>query len=162
MATNEPRKWTVIVYMAAQDSAELDEHAVRDLREMERVGSSETVKVVVQINRPWPGRPQRYKVLQGKSELDDKAIVHTEMGKPEALEEFLSWALDWYPADHYFLVLWGHAYGLGFGRDHDDPLTLRELTDALSAFRDKRAKKQSGNPALDLLGANACAMSYAE
>jgi hypothetical protein len=162
MATNEPRKWTVMVYMAAQDSAELDEHAVRDLREMERVGSSETVKVVVQINRPWPGRPQRYKVLQGKSELDDKAIVHTEMGKPEALEEFLSWALDWYPADHYFLVLWGHAYGLGFGRDHDDPLTLRELTDALSAFRDKRAKKQSGNPALDLLGANACAMSYAE
>jgi hypothetical protein len=153
-----------MVYMAAQDSAELDEHAVRDLREMERVGSGETVNVVVQINRPWPGRPQRYKVLQGNSELDHAPIDQTKMGRPETLKEFLFWALNHHPADRYFLVLWGHAYGLGFGRDHDDPLTLRELTDALSLFRDKRADKESGSakPELDLLGANACAMSYAE
>ena len=55
------------------------------------------------------------------------------------------------PAKRYLLVLWGHAYGLGFGRDHKDSLTLRELSKALKPFR-----------RLDLLGANACAMSYAE
>ncbi len=162
MATDNPQKWTVMVYMAAQDSAELDEHAVRDLREMERVGSSETVNVVVQINRPWPGRPQRYKVLKGTSELDSKAIVCTEMGKPGTLKEFLLWALDRHPADHYFLVLWGHAYGLGFGRDHDDPLTLDELKTVLSEFRKARPTNRGQHQALDLLGANACAMSYAE
>ncbi len=147
------------------DSAELDEHAVRDLREMERVGSNETVNVVVQINRSWPGRPQRYKVLRGTSQLDDQKIVHAEMGKPATLGEFLLWSLRWHPAQHYFLVLWGHAYSLGFGRDHDDPLTLAELKDALGAFRQERSQRLHGSgehPALDLLGANACAMSYAE
>jgi hypothetical protein len=53
-------------------------------------------------------------------------------------------------------VLWGHAYGLGFGRDHGDPLTLEELRQELAFFRDARGKP------LELLGANACAMSYAE
>ncbi len=47
--------------------------------------------------------------------------------------------------------------GLGFGRDHDDPLKLKELNDALKKFRDWRGGKN-----LDLLGANACAMSYVE
>ena len=79
-------------------------------------------------------------------------VDQTEMGKPATLTEFLSWSLQWYPAEHYFLVLWGHAYGLGFGRDHDDPLTLDELKIALSAFFHERSQKphRSGaHPALD-------------
>jgi hypothetical protein len=56
----------------------------------------------------------------------------------------------------FFLVLWGHAYGLGFGRDHGDPLSLIELTEELTLFNGPRGH------ALELIGANACAMSYAE
>jgi hypothetical protein len=70
------------------------------------------------------------------------------------LEEFLQWSIDRYDAEHFLLVLWGHSYGLGFGRDHGDPLTLQELREALRKFGPNRQ--------LDLLGANACAMSYAE
>ena len=35
-------------------------------------------------------------------------------------------------ANHYMLVLWGHTFGLGFGRDHNQPLTIRELRGALA------------------------------
>jgi Clostripain family len=71
-------------------------------------------------------------------------------GNPAVLRDFVAWTKKNFPADRYLLVLWGHAYGLGFGRDHHDPLTIPELAWAL---------KDSN---LDILGANACAMSYVE
>jgi hypothetical protein len=45
------------------------------------------------------------------------------------------------------LVLWGHSYGLGFGRDHGDALTMPELARAL--------KTKKKGYAIDILGANA-------
>jgi len=153
----KPKTWTVMVYMAAGDTPDLDNHAVRDLREMERATTRRGVNVVVQINRDWPDLPQRYRVTKGQSVLDATKVRSSNTGEGATLLEFLSWALKQHRADQYFLVLWGHAFGLGFGRDHQDPLTLVELKRTLEGFR----RKRRGKP-LELLGANACAMSYAE
>jgi hypothetical protein len=150
------RKWTVMVYMAAENTTELDATAIADLREMEQ-GATDDAHVVVQINRAWPSVPQRYEITRDKSELVDVA-ENKNMGREATLTAFLTWAADRFPANNYCLVLWGHAYGLGFGRDHNDALTLKDLTVALKNFKDKRP----GNRKLDLLGANACAMSYVE
>jgi hypothetical protein len=181
------RPWTVMVYMAAGDSAEMDDYAVRDLLEMQR-GANEHVHVAVQIKRHWPEIPQRYVITphrrRGMAHLQASADPHdTDMGNGETLVNFLEWALEECPAHHYMLVLWGHAYGLGFGRDHGDPLRLSELVKALTEFRKKRTeldrKRHIGSArrtangrkedevkgtkgVLDILGANACAMSYVE
>jgi hypothetical protein len=169
----ERRKWTVMVYMPAENNAELDTVAVQDLREMER-GANGSAHVIVQINRAWPDSFQRYEVRPSKKdptrrhsvllERDDDV---TNMGEKATLEGFLKWAIELFPAEHYFLVLWGHAYGLGFGRDHGDKLTLRELQEALATFRSKRNESgrqynRESDGRLELLGANACAMSYLE
>ncbi|MEO5823677.1 MAG: clostripain-related cysteine peptidase [Vicinamibacteraceae bacterium] len=150
--------WTVMVYMAAADDPELDAHAVRDLQDMERAALQKGVRVKVQIDRHWPAVPQRYTITKGKSALDTGAAPAGETGTAEALLSFLQWASAEHPSDRLFLVLWGHAYGLGFGRDHGDPLTLRELGSTLRQFAGVDGRKRP----LDLLGANACAMSYAE
>ena len=179
-------KWTVMVYMAAGDGADLDANAVSDLQEMERANVGRDVNVVVQINRFWPAKPQRYRIGDGQTTLVRADIMDGEpiadgksrktarpqknganMGTKETLANFLQWSRHHYPADRYFLVLWGHAYGLGYGRDHGDPMTLPEIRDAIHMFRlPLDAKAQDGVPPawpkLDLLGANACAMSYAE
>jgi hypothetical protein len=164
------KDWTVMIYMAAENSSELDAVAVEDLREMER-GVNGNVHVVVQINRAWPAVPQRYEIRssrggkQGVSKFVDEDPNGTNMGAGGTLTSFLTWAVAEFPADQYCLVLWGHAYGLGFGRDHGDELTLEELRKALVAFREKRQQyvaPQSGDGRLELLGANACAMSYVE
>ena len=162
-------KWTVMVYMAAvRDDDVTEQAAIRDLREMERVGSTRDVHVVVQLDRNWPGTPEGYFIKKGVSTRLDmppgkptpttrQRRTGTDLrssGDREALAAFLNWALTNHRADHYLLVLWGHAFGLGFGRDHVDPLTLKEIRSALEAF--------GGSSRLDLLGANACAMSYAE
>jgi hypothetical protein len=151
------RKWTVMVYMAAENSAELDGVAIEDLREMEQ-GANEDVHVVVQINRAWPASPQRYQIGRPKSELLGVDLVSSNMGSGETLARFLTWAAEAFPADNYCLVLWGHAFGLGFGRDHNDSLTLTELKTALDKFRSVSPNERK----LDLLGTNACAMSYVE
>ena len=147
----ELKKWTVMVYMVAGNDAELDAVAVKDLREMERgVGSkpddSKDLHVVAQINRAWPDTPQRYEVRRSahskrvESVLCDVDVQTDNMGEGATLERFLKWAPAKFPAEHYLLVLWGHGYGLGFGRDHGDPLTLNELTAALKTFRETRAQ----------------------
>jgi hypothetical protein len=160
------RVWTVMVYMAADKSSDLDAVAVADLREMERgVKDNKDVHVVAQINRPWPDGAQRYEIRKSDSDprRGESALLcadpgNTDMGKKETLAEFLKWAVKTFPADHYCLVLWGHAYGLGFGRDHHDALKVSEIREALDEFADARP----GKAPLDLLGANACALSYVE
>jgi Clostripain family len=152
------KKWTVMLYMAAAQDEQTELAAIRDIKELQRVGSTDTMDVIVQIDRKWPGYPQRYRIWEGVSELlpDDSLAKIKKMstGDPAALRNLLLWSREWAPAYHYLLVLWGHAYGLGFGRDHGDQLTLGELSTELKEFGRKGQ--------LDLLGANACAMTYAE
>jgi hypothetical protein len=181
-------KWTVMVYMAAGDDKDLDAYAVTDLQEIERARFGADVNVVVQFNRHWPNRAQRYQIKDGATHhlkadiptgkpdavsqvLGDgfqavtrasgrdaeltRGIAGTDMGDMNTLYEFMDWARQDYSAQKYFLVLWGHSYGLGFGRDPEDALDMTELRQALAAFHATGTK-------LDLLGANACAMSYLE
>ena len=170
-------KWLVMVYMQAGDSSQLDSLAVQDLREIEAgLWRNPDVEVLVEIQRKWPSNRQRY-LLRYDELLDDPtkdfddpgerpSLVipaatqpefrsrdgkRIDMGSDEALSHFLREGLT-RKAKHNCLVLWGHAYGLGFGRFNHDPLTLKELREALSNFG-----KQ-----LDVLATNACTMSYIE
>ena len=64
----------------------------------------------------------------------DPDVLHKAFstGNPIVLREFVRWAGAKFPAEHYLLVMWGHAFGLGFGRDHGDPLAMTELAWALN------------------------------
>jgi hypothetical protein len=154
-ADKQLRPWTVLLYMAAAKNDVTEQAAIADIIELQGVDTRDKVHVVVQIERQWPGYPERYRILKDGNLPKEVACrassIQGNTGNPEPLREFLAWAREYAPAKHSLLVLWGHAYGLGFGRDHDDPLTMEELSTALA-----------GGPKLDLLGANACAMSYAE
>ena len=162
MATAKSDKtWTVMVFMAAADSAALDAFAVRDLREMERGINAASTNVIVQMNRSWPNTPQFYEVsrsaddpLLGTSKLaptKPEPYGEEETPSPEGdLKRFVSWAKEKYPAKYYFLVLWGHAYGLGFGRSHNKSITMSGLRECLEGQK------------VHVIGANACAMSYVE
>ena len=156
------REWTFMVYMAAGDSHKLDTVAVRDLEEME-IGTkgNENVGVVVQINRHWPKTAQRYAITKGKTlpAALPALTEETNMADEKTLSAFLKSVVsnDEYRATNYCLVLWGHAFGVGFGRDGEDALLLPELRRALEALQESR----SGKP-LEILGTNACSMSYLE
>jgi Clostripain family len=159
-AKTKPARWTVMLYVAANHSrieqaAITETAAVRDIEELLQVGSTDDVKILVQIDRRWPGYPERYWIKKGQSVPygAPRNVKIPSSGDPRALKDFVDWARSEHPADHAMLVLWGHAFGLGFGRDQGDALTMPELSKAIYAG-DKYG--------IDILGANACAMSYAE
>src|SRR4029450_4284049 len=161
------KRWTVVLYMAAAQDERTEQAAIRDLKEMEKVGSDDsTLNVLVQIDRQWPGYPECYSLKKGLSQgrkfLEGTRNLNT--GHPEVLQGFVKWGRKMFPADYYLLVLWGHSYGLGFGRDHGNALTLPEIAKSLDvdALRRLKVSIPKGRKAVDILGANACAMSYAE
>lgn len=101
------RDWTVLVYMAADNS--LAQWADSDLVEMESVGSSSNVAVIVQVDKPSIGA-RRLLIGQGSSqELHDLGII--DMCDWQTLANFLVWGISSYPAERYFVVLWDHGTG---------------------------------------------------
>jgi hypothetical protein len=164
-APPKERNWTFMVYMAAEQSRDLDSVAVRDLREMERgCRDNDNINVVVMLDRHWPGA-QMYEVTGKGSRLIRQFPGRTNMGDGKTLKKFLTTVAKSpkYRATNYCLILWGHAFGLGFGRDHDDPLVLPELKKALTRFREVRKyRRPKTDGRLEILGTNSCSMSYLE
>lgn len=122
--------WTVMVLMGAnnlKNEDPLEEFAKDDLKEMQSVGSkSGVLNIVVQIDQK-PGA-KRYFVAKGQ--LLDGGPIPPHKG-PAVLEDFVNWAKTNYPAKHYLLVLWGHAYRLAFNRNPNDALDFPKLAQTL-------------------------------
>ena len=98
---------------------------------MERVGSTDKVNIVVQIDR-WDGydKPdwndesngdwetaKRYLITKenkgdhviGSTAIEDIGEINT--GNPDELVKFVQWAQANYPAEHYALNIWNHGSG---------------------------------------------------
>jgi len=126
-------EWTVMVYLDADNN--LESNGIKDINEMEMVGSTSEVNVVVQVDRipysvleeynlgsfddttngNWTGT-RRYYITQDSdlylinSKLISK-LGEQNMGNPETLTNFVGWATNKYPAKKYLLVIWNHGGG---------------------------------------------------
>lgn len=114
MATkaNTRRNWTIMVYLAGDNN--LDSAGVVDLNEMKTVGTTDQVAVLAQFDRAGSkAETIRYCLRKGTSVAKDavQKLGETNMGEPKVLEEFVTWGVKSYPADHYLLVLWNHGAG---------------------------------------------------
>jgi hypothetical protein len=125
------REWTVMVYMAADNS--LAAQGVFDLDEMEAAGVTSTVTTVVQaefspdVIAQYNGcdascfhRPNfntfRYEITGQGTDVNGpngsaQDIGNVDMTNPNTLKAFIDYAKTNYPANHYLLVLWNHGGG---------------------------------------------------
>ncbi len=82
------------------------------------------------------------------------------MGDPQTLSDFGTWAMQNYPAEHYYLSLDSHGTGIsGMAQDYTsarDGLTHEEIRTALHTMT------QGGQQKLDVLGYEACLMGLYE
>ena len=123
--------WTVMLYQDADDNI-LEKDIYVDLNEAERVGSSANVQIVAQIDRYKGGyqgdgdwvSARRYFVTQDddlqrvrSEELEDLGEVNMADGK--TLVDFVTWAMQAYPADKYAMILSDH--GMGWPGGWSDP-----------------------------------------
>ncbi len=185
-ASGAGQTWTIMLYQDADDQI-LEKDIFVDLNEAERVGSSDRVKIVAQIDRfagafrgdgDWTGT-RRYYVTQD----NDLNAIHSEvaqelgeanMGDGQSLVDFVQWSVQNFPADRYVLILSDH--GMGWPGGWSDPshqgndssrapmvsrlgnnIYLMELDEALRASR-----AAAGIDKFEIVGMDACLMAQLE
>ena len=97
-----PAEWTWIVYLAGDNN--LQGAGDDDLKEMQEVGSSEHLNLIVQFDTEVKGTT-RYRVDKGGlTTIEEMPGVDT--GDPKVLAEFISWTIAKYPARRYLVDIW--------------------------------------------------------
>ena len=167
-------KWLIMLYQDADDQA-LERDIFIDLNEAEVVGSSERVHIVSQLDRfkggfdgdgDWTSTKRFY--LTKDSDLERLASEELEdlgeanMGDEKTLIDFVTWAIDKYPAERHVLILSDHGEGWPGGWHDPDPeeeakIWLNEIDAALGQIR-----AQTGLDKFEMVGFDACLMSHLE
>ncbi len=172
-AVRAQKEWTIMVFINAKNN--LEKYGLKDMNEMEQVGSSGKVNVVVELARingydssegDWK-TARRYLV---QKDNDPGAVTSpvveelpsVDMGDYNHLVDFAKWAKAKYPAKHYMLIVWNHGAGwikggpaISKGISYDDETGHHIDTPQLGL-----ALKQMGG--VDVYGSDACLMQMAE
>jgi hypothetical protein len=121
-------KWTVMIYMAADD--EPSYNASIDFRkelfaigeELDKLGAQSKVNILLQVYLDWDTtgsnpdfRAKRFKIKTAfESEKPETTLnPKVSMGNSNTLTRFINWCKKKYPAEKYLLLLWGHGTGSG-------------------------------------------------
>lgn len=165
MPGKDRKRWTVLIYMVADDPQGgelLDQKAVQEMDQVIKaalsVENQKDLHVALQVDfRTLPGVWRR--------SIGQSAFVRPESNAadPATLYGFFDWAATECPADHYLLIFWGHSRGqFGMFGDSDpfdytaQTLTLEELRNALMAA------KQSLQKPMDVIAFKDCFMANVE
>lgn len=123
--------WTVLVFVNGDN--DLEKWAFADVNEMEVVGSTDEVNVIVQLDRAatgfggdgnWSGA-RRYRI-EADTELQSvgspvlEELGDVDSGDPSTVEDFVRWGLENWPAQHTMLVLWDHGDGWSFAPEEPE------------------------------------------
>ena len=166
--------WTVIVYSAADDEV-LEESMWFDVNEMELVGSSPQMNIVVQIDRyagaftgdgDWTDT-RRYLITQD-NDLDHitspvvESVGEVDTGNPQTLIDFVTWAVQKYPAQKYALVMSDHGGGWTGGFSDMSTSSYSDLSIPEIGFALEQIRQNTGMDKFEMLGFDACLMGQIE
>jgi hypothetical protein len=163
--------WTVMIYMCGDNS--MNDQTYTDLEEMMQVGSSEQIKVVVQVDHlPSSIEPgcQRYLIENGnKTELAD--LGNVDMADPQTLIDFVQSTYSQFNANKYLLILWDHGNGwpIGYYNANKDKAIIYDqssnnwigVADGELHYAVTEIKKILGKK-ISILGFDACLMGMTE
>jgi len=185
---NSGQKWLVMMYQDADDQA-LERDIMMDLNEMEMIGSTDQVMIVSQVDRFRGGysgdgnwdSTRRYLVTYDDdlNNLGSELLMdlgEKNMGDANTLSDFLTWAIQSFPADKHILIMSDHGMGWPGGWSDPSPAQRDRSTNAplVSAMKDdiiylneletalERTIQATGIDKFDLIGLDACLMSQME
>jgi len=181
-------EWTVMVYLDSDNN--LESAGIDDINEMEIVGSTIEVNIVVQVDRipysvlaannegyaddisngDWTNT-RRYYITQDFDPVQINSQLKSDlgelnMGDPQTLIDFTHWATINYPAKKYLLVIWNHGGGfrsLSLTKDiaWDDTSGGDKITMPELEYALSAINTQMGKK-IDIVGMDACFMAMIE
>ncbi|MBI4655178.1 MAG: hypothetical protein HY746_00370 [Elusimicrobia bacterium] len=124
--TKALKEWTVMVFVNAKNN--LEKYGLKDVNEMEMIGSTDKINVVAELGRikgydssdgDWTGS-KRYLIQKDNNASKVTSpvlmeIAKSDMGDWKYLVGFTKWAMEKFPAKKYMLVVWNH--GSGWNKD---------------------------------------------
>ncbi len=167
-------EWTVIVYSAADDEV-LEENMWFDINEMEVVGSTPQMNIVVQIDRyagsftgdgDWSDT-RRY-LIQQDNDLNSitspvvESVGEVDTGNPQTLIDFVTWAVQNYPAKKYALIMSDHGGGWTGGFSDMSAASYSDLSIPEIESSIEQIRQNTGIERFELIGFDACLMAQIE
>lgn len=171
------KEWTVMVFVNAKN--DLESYGLKDVNEMEMVGSTDKVNIVVELGRikgyssldgDWKGCRRLYiKKDNDTSKITSPILSQNEkcdMGSWEYLVDFTNWSKKNYPAKKYVLIVWNHGSGWDKGRDMMQVLNEKgisyddETNNHITTQQLRMALNKIGW--VDIFAMDACLMQMAE
>ncbi|OGR41184.1 MAG: hypothetical protein A2X35_07255 [Elusimicrobia bacterium GWA2_61_42] len=172
-AARPDKEWTIMVFINAKNN--LERFGLKDLNEMEMIGSGDKYNVVVELARikgfdasegDW--QTSRRYLVQKDADFNKvtspvvEELAKADMGDYKHLVDFAKWAKAKYPAKKYMLIVWNHGAGwiktplrVNRGISYDDETGNHMTTPQLGL-----ALKEMGG--VDVYGSDACLMQMAE
>lgn len=171
------KEWTIMVFLNAKNN--LESYGLKDVNEMEMVGSSDKVNIVVEFGRikgystedgDWTGCRRYYITKDNDTKKVNSPIIEErakcDMGSWEYLVDFAKWGMTKYPAKKYVLIVWNHGSGWNKGGDisqlliekgisYDDETRNHITTPQLRMAMEKIGK-------IDIFAMDACLMQMIE
>jgi len=180
--TEEPAspkaEWTFLVYLNGNNN--LDSFGTMNLKQMEQIGSTPEVNVVVQWASLKNRKTQRLLIEKDMANTSVSSPIvqdlgQIDMGSAKTLLEFIQWGIKKYPAKHYVVDVWDHGSGwhairnkatltnpkyhttdISWDDNTGHSISTRQLADVL-----RTVSKQLGRK-IDLYGSDACLMGMTE
>ncbi len=172
-------EWNFLVYMAADNN--LEPYGIADINEMEIIGSTSKVNVLVLFDRSanydasngdW-STTRLYRIKKDSKNSGNivsellRDYGELDMSDPQTLSNFVDYSQAKYPAKRTFLTIWNHGTGVlprgidsrGIGIDESSSkywnmLLTDEIAEALTPAR--------GAGKIDILNMDACLMQMFE
>ncbi|MEF3280246.1 MAG: hypothetical protein K6357_04700 [Elusimicrobiota bacterium] len=173
-AIKEQKEWTVMVFLNAKN--DLEKFGIKDMNEMEMIGSSDKVNIVVEMGRikgydssngDWTGVRRYYITKDNDTNIINSTLISdmgdVDMGDYKSLVAFVKWAKEAYPAKRYLLVIWNHGSGWekGFKSSVTKGISYDEASgNHINTPQLGMALKEIGY--VDILNFDACLMQMAE
>ncbi len=134
---SEGQTWTVMLYQDADDKV-LEKDIYIDFNEAERIGSTDQVQIVAQVDRyragyngdgDWSSTKRFFITQDGDLERARSAsadLGEVNMADAGTLVDFVEWSVQNYPADKYVLIMSDHGIGWPGGWSDPEPKTAAE------------------------------------
>lgn len=175
-AKAEEKDWTFLLFLNGNNN--LDSFGALNINQMEKVGSSDRVNLVVQWASESVKNTRRIYVQK-----DDNASAVTspvvqemgnvDMGDARVLEDFIRWGVTTYPARHYFVAVWDHGSGwralqarkrgegfqisdISWDDNTGHSITTKQLGQVMNNVAQWMGRK------IDIYGSDACLMGMVE
>lgn len=183
LSLHEKRKWTFLLYMAADNNLEGD--GITDFNEMEQVDYGEDANLLVLFDRSenydatngnWTDTrlyriskdEQQNKTLIASERLDCEELglkkdgaTELDMANPLTMSGFLSFARRCYPAENYALIIWGHGTGWRSSELPAEPYRAVAIDSASSSYMTISQMRQAisegmGGEKISVIGFDTC------